>query len=81
MEFSLFSTNTNAQLCYIMFSTCVITGVHYGTGRHFADLEPENGMKALRVRAYLPSSNDGRLTSCAVLVAVLHSLHTHHDLR
>jgi len=32
-----------------MFSTCVIAGVHYGTGRHFADLEPLDAMKALRV--------------------------------
>ncbi|KEF57970.1 uncharacterized protein A1O9_05893 [Exophiala aquamarina CBS 119918] len=42
------STDGIEQLCYIMFSTCVIAGVHYGTGRHFSDLEPEDSMKALR---------------------------------
>ncbi|KAL6705466.1 hypothetical protein ACN47E_006731 [Coniothyrium glycines] len=39
---------TLAMLFHIMFATCSISGVHYGTGRHFKDLEPVNIMKALR---------------------------------
>ncbi|EKG18239.1 hypothetical protein MPH_04499 [Macrophomina phaseolina MS6] len=31
-----------------MFATCVIGGIHYGTGRHMADLDPEDAMKAMR---------------------------------
>ncbi|KAF2649234.1 hypothetical protein K491DRAFT_721863 [Lophiostoma macrostomum CBS 122681] len=35
-------------LAYIMFSTCVIAGIHYGTGRHEWDLTAENIYMAKR---------------------------------
>ncbi|GME36641.1 putative integral membrane protein [Neofusicoccum parvum] len=37
-----------ATLTHIMFATCAIGGIHYGTGRHMNTLEPENAMKAMR---------------------------------
>lgn len=35
-------------MTHIMFATCVIGGVHYGTGRHASDLTSEQQYKALR---------------------------------
>ncbi|ORY19021.1 hypothetical protein BCR34DRAFT_472692 [Clohesyomyces aquaticus] len=37
-----------AMLCHIFFATAAIGGVHYGTGRHMTELEPENIFKAMR---------------------------------
>lgn len=37
-----------ATLTHIMFATCAIGGIHYGTGRHMTDLDPEDAMKAMR---------------------------------
>lgn len=37
-----------AMLSHIMFATCAIAGVHYGTGRHFKDLTPEGIFVAMR---------------------------------
>ncbi|KAF2191951.1 hypothetical protein K469DRAFT_556288 [Zopfia rhizophila CBS 207.26] len=37
-----------AMLTHIMFATCSISGVHYGTGRHMWDLTSEGIFKALR---------------------------------
>ncbi|OJD33852.1 uncharacterized protein BKCO1_27000126 [Diplodia corticola] len=37
-----------ALLCFIMFTACALGGIAYGTGRHMAELTPENTMKALR---------------------------------
>ncbi|KAI5919083.1 hypothetical protein F4810DRAFT_519394 [Camillea tinctor] len=36
-----------ATVSFILFVTCAITGIHYGTGRHFADLETPNIEKAM----------------------------------
>ncbi|KAI1497914.1 hypothetical protein F5X99DRAFT_395330 [Biscogniauxia marginata] len=36
-----------ATVSFILFCTCAITGIHYGTGRHFADLETPNIEKAM----------------------------------
>ena len=39
-----------AALCFhVMFATCAIGGIHYGTGRHMAALSGEQQYKALRV--------------------------------
>lgn len=35
-----------------MFATCAIGGIHYGTGRHMTDLDPEDAMKAMRVSLF-----------------------------
>ncbi|OJD35828.1 uncharacterized protein BKCO1_15000110 [Diplodia corticola] len=35
-------------LTHIMFATCVIGGIHYGTGRHMAELDPHDSEKAMR---------------------------------
>ncbi|KAF1839424.1 hypothetical protein BDW02DRAFT_635709 [Decorospora gaudefroyi] len=37
-----------ALLAHIMFATCAISGVHYGTGRHMSTLSEESQFKALR---------------------------------
>ncbi|KAF2129613.1 hypothetical protein P153DRAFT_376043 [Dothidotthia symphoricarpi CBS 119687] len=37
-----------ALLAQIMFAAAALGGVHYGTGRHMADLTAENAMKAMR---------------------------------
>ncbi|KAL0264573.1 hypothetical protein SLS55_000523 [Diplodia seriata] len=37
-----------ATLTHIMFATCVIGGIHYGTGRHMAELDPHDSEKAMR---------------------------------
>ncbi|GME35789.1 hypothetical protein GTA08_BOTSDO09632 [Neofusicoccum parvum] len=37
-----------ATLGFIMFTTCALGGIRYGTGRHMAELTPEDMMKALR---------------------------------
>ncbi|KAF2645431.1 hypothetical protein P280DRAFT_389644 [Massarina eburnea CBS 473.64] len=37
-----------AMLTYIMFATCAIGGVHWGTGRHMSELDNEHKMKAMR---------------------------------
>ncbi|KAF2734995.1 hypothetical protein EJ04DRAFT_601935 [Polyplosphaeria fusca] len=39
---------TGALLGHIMFATCAICGIHYGTGRHMADLSPEAIFLAMR---------------------------------
>ncbi|KAH9904261.1 hypothetical protein F4778DRAFT_731815 [Xylariomycetidae sp. FL2044] len=36
-----------ATISFILFVTCAITGIHYGTGRHFTDLETPDIMKAM----------------------------------
>ena len=39
-----------AALCaHVMFATCAIGGVHYGTGRHMDTLSFEQQYKAMRV--------------------------------
>lgn len=38
-----------ATITFTVFCTCVITGVHYGTGRHFADLLLANRQRAMEV--------------------------------
>ncbi|KAF2682069.1 hypothetical protein K458DRAFT_370612 [Lentithecium fluviatile CBS 122367] len=38
----------SAMLTHIMFATCAIGGIHYGTGRHAKDLTEESMYKALR---------------------------------
>ncbi|GME59358.1 putative integral membrane protein [Neofusicoccum parvum] len=37
-----------ATLAFIMYTTCALGGIHYGTGRRNADLTPESTMKAMR---------------------------------
>ncbi|KAH8728786.1 hypothetical protein GQ44DRAFT_675386 [Phaeosphaeriaceae sp. PMI808] len=37
-----------ALLSYIMFATCAICGIHWGTGRHMTDLSDEAILQALR---------------------------------
>lgn len=37
------------QISFILFVTCALVGVHYGTGRHHADLSDENISSALKV--------------------------------
>ncbi|KAF2631059.1 hypothetical protein BU25DRAFT_360897 [Macroventuria anomochaeta] len=37
-----------ALLFHIMFATCAIGGIHYGTGRHMKDLSDEGVLKAMR---------------------------------
>lgn len=34
---------------FIVFVSHEIAGVHYGTGRHFKDIEPDNLVKAMQV--------------------------------
>lgn len=34
---------------HVMFATCAIGGIHYGTGRHMAELEQDDIVKAMRV--------------------------------
>ncbi|KAL7785847.1 hypothetical protein V8C37DRAFT_393546 [Trichoderma ceciliae] len=36
-----------AMISFALFVTCALVGVHYGTGRHFTDLKPENASKAM----------------------------------
>ncbi|KAI1086895.1 hypothetical protein F5B19DRAFT_101983 [Rostrohypoxylon terebratum] len=36
-----------ATVSFILFCTCAITGIHYGTGRHFTDLETPDIEKAM----------------------------------
>ncbi|EXK25056.1 hypothetical protein FOMG_18261 [Fusarium oxysporum f. sp. melonis 26406] len=38
-----------AQFMFIVFISYEITGVHYGTGRHFKDISPENIPKAMQM--------------------------------
>ncbi|KAF4302268.1 hypothetical protein GTA08_BOTSDO09632 [Botryosphaeria dothidea] len=37
-----------ALLCFIMFTTCALGGIRYGTGRHMTSLTPDSAMRALR---------------------------------
>ncbi|KAF4545567.1 hypothetical protein BFW01_g7012 [Lasiodiplodia theobromae] len=37
-----------ALLAFIMFTTCALGGIRYGTGQHMANLTPDNTMRALR---------------------------------
>lgn len=37
-----------ALLFHVMFATCAIGGIHYGTGRHMSELSDENILKAMR---------------------------------
>jgi pseudouridine-5'-phosphate glycosidase len=40
-----------AALCaHVMFATCAIGGIHYGTGRHMSTLSDIEQFKAMRVR-------------------------------
>lgn len=39
----------NSKLMFIVFISHEIAGVHYGTGRHFKDIEPDNLVKAMQV--------------------------------
>lgn len=45
------------QVFYVMFSACMIGGTLYGTGYHFANLEPENRVTAMEVRSFPQSSS------------------------
>lgn len=38
-----------ATITFILFVTCVNVGVHYGTGRHYADLERSDFQNAMQV--------------------------------
>jgi hypothetical protein len=38
------------QFMFIVFVSYELTGVRYGTGRHFKDISPENIPKAMQVR-------------------------------
>ncbi|UKZ49109.1 hypothetical protein TrVGV298_003349 [Trichoderma virens] len=36
-----------AMISFILFVSCALVGVHYGTGRHFTDLKPEDASTAM----------------------------------
>lgn len=40
---------TGATLIFVCYCACVLAGVHYGTGRHFADLSASDARLALKV--------------------------------
>lgn len=40
---------SGAMISYIFFATCVLAGIHYGTGRHMADLSDHDQQMALEV--------------------------------
>ena len=42
-------TMTFAGISFILFCACAITGVHYGTGRHFEDLQDDDRSEAMKV--------------------------------
>ena len=42
-------TRSDAQSSFILFVTCALIGVHYGTGRHHADLADEDIKQAMKV--------------------------------
>lgn len=46
---------SGATIAFIFYGACVIVGVHYGTGRHFADLTAYNTEEALKVGDRIPS--------------------------
>lgn len=54
-----------ATIMFILFVTCVNIGVHYGTGRHYADLslpDFENAMQVSTSRPHLTILSSTRLT-------------------
>lgn len=42
-------TLPQSQISFILFCAVAATGVHYGTGRHYWDLQPEDISEALKV--------------------------------
>lgn len=42
--------NEILQISFILFVTCALVGVHYGTGRHHKDLKAEQIVQAMKVR-------------------------------
>lgn len=43
-----------ATLAFSAYIVCVLAGVHFGTGKHFADISTADGEKALEVRHHGP---------------------------
>lgn len=48
-------THLQSQISFVLFCAVAATGVHYGTGRHYWDLEPEDISEALKVCTHLSS--------------------------
>lgn len=48
---------TFTQCAHVMFATCAIGGIHYGTGRHMDTLSDEQIFMAMRVRQNISSSS------------------------
>lgn len=40
---------TAAMVVFVFYISCVLAGVHYGTGRHFADLSASDATQAMEV--------------------------------
>lgn len=48
---------SQSQISFILFCSVAIMGVHYGTGRHYWDIEQQQDIQeALKVSALFPSS-------------------------
>ena len=60
------------QLSHVMFATCAIAGIHYGTGRHFSDLTHNEIYMAMRVSTRSTTTKNSILIEVLVLVALLH---------
>lgn len=72
-----------ATIMFILFVTCVNVGVHYGTGRHYADLalsDFENAMQVSFPRPHEMALNVADPDISTVLVLLLHLVLLDHDL-
>lgn len=72
-----------ATIMFILFVTCVNVGVHYGTGRHYADLEQadfENAMQVSSPRGHDMAFHAADPDISTVLVLLLYLVLLDHDL-
>ena len=47
------------QISFILFCACVVTGIHYGTGRHYWDITEDDIQEALKVCSDPPQNLGG----------------------
>ena len=46
-----------AAISFVLFDVSALMGIHYGTGRHREDLEPEDFSEAMKVGRYPRATN------------------------
>lgn len=71
-----------ATVAFVLYSACVLAGVHYGTGRHYWDLAASDVRQALEVGEKIihkGGSTKANNRVAAVLVLLLYWLLLDHD--